>query len=66
LTQEELTRQIESSFQYAAPGEFKNIKEALQVVGSALRYLTNQCEDMATIEAPEVEERDGLPSKDTD
>jgi len=53
LTREELTQQIESAFQYAGPGKFSNIKEALQVVGSALRYLTNQCEDMDTVEVPE-------------
>ncbi len=59
MTQEELTRQIESSFQYAAPGKFKNTKEALQVVGSALRYLTNQCDDMDTIEVEEVDDERG-------
>lgn len=53
MKREELTQRIEQAFQYAAPGEFKNIKEALQVVGSALRYLTNQCEDMETVEVPE-------------
>jgi hypothetical protein len=58
LNQEEMTKQIESSFQYAGPGKFNNVKEALQVVGSALRYLANQCEDMDTIEVPEVDELD--------
>ena len=58
MTREELTKQIESSFQYAGPGKFNNIKEALQVLGSALRYLTNQCEDMDTVEVPEVNELD--------
>ena len=52
MNQEELTKKIESAFQYAAPGKFKNTKEALQVVASALRFLTNQCEGMDTIEAP--------------
>ncbi len=52
MTQEELTVKIEQAFQYAAPGKFKDIKQALQVVGSALRYLTNQCEDMDTVEVP--------------
>lgn len=52
MNQEELTKQIEHAFQYAAPGKFKNTKEALQVVASALRFLTNQCENMDTIEAP--------------
>jgi hypothetical protein len=52
LTQEELTQRIERTFQYAAPGNFKNIKEALVVLGSAMRYLTNQCEDMDTVEVP--------------
>ena len=28
----------------------------MQVVGSALRYLTNQCEDMQNVEVPEVDE----------
>jgi len=59
LTQEDLTKQIESAFQYAAPGKFNNIKEALQVVGSALRYLTNQCEDMDTIEVEEGDDERG-------
>ena len=58
MTQEELTKQIEQTYQYAAPGEFKNVKEALVVVGSALRYLTNQCEDMDTVEVPEVDDGD--------
>ncbi len=65
MNQEELTKQIENAFQYAAPGEFKNIKEALVVVGSALRYLTNQCEDMETVEVPEVDEGDGPPRETT-
>jgi hypothetical protein len=47
-----MTEKIENAYQYAAPGKFKNIKEALQVAASALRYLTNQCEDMETIEVP--------------
>jgi hypothetical protein len=53
LNREEMTVRIEQAFQYAGPGKFSNIKEALQVVGSALRYLVNQCEDMETVEVPE-------------
>lgn len=52
MNQEDLIAQIEQAYQYAAPGKFKDTKEALQVVGSALRYLTNQCEDMEVIEVP--------------
>ncbi len=52
MNQEEMTKQIEQSYQYSAPGKFNSIKEALQVVGSALRYLTNQCDDMDTVEVP--------------
>ena len=52
MKQEELTQRIEQAYQYASPGKFKNIKEALVVVGSALRYLTNQCEDMKHVEVP--------------
>jgi hypothetical protein len=63
LNREELTKQIESSFQYAGPGEFNSVKDALQVVGSALRYLTNQCDDMDTVEVPD---EDGPESTDTD
>ena len=54
-----MTVRIEQAFQYAGPGKFSNIKEALQVVGSALRYLVNQCEDMETVEVPEVNKGQG-------
>ncbi len=61
MKREELLKQIEQTFAYAAPGEFKDTKEALVVVGSALRYLVNQCEDMETVEVP-----DGPENKTTD
>ena len=56
MNREALTVLIEQAFQYAGPGKFSNTKEALQVVGSALRYLVNQCEDMETVEVPEVKD----------
>lgn len=54
LTRDRLLELIESHYQYAGPGQFENIKQALVVVGSALRYLTNQCEDMETVEVPDA------------
>jgi hypothetical protein len=54
LKKDRLLDLIESSYKHAGPGVFKDAKEALQVVGSALRYLTNQCDDMETREVPEA------------
>lgn len=58
MNRDRLLDLIESSYTHAGPGQFKNTKEALQVVGSALRYLTNQCEDMDTREVPERTDAD--------
>lgn len=54
MNKDRLLELIESSYQYAGPGKFNSVKDALQVVGSALRYLTNECDDMETVEVPDA------------
>ncbi len=58
MKRERLLDLIESHYKHAGPGQFENVKQALQVVGSALRYLTNECEDMDTREVPEEKDVD--------
>lgn len=56
MNRDKLLDMIEASYKHAGPGTFRNTKEALVVVGSALRYLTNQCEDMDDREVPELDD----------
>lgn len=58
MNRDKLLDLIEASYKHAGPGTFKNEKEALQVVGSALRYLTNRCDDMDTRDVPERTDAD--------
>lgn len=59
MTYDELLRQIEEHYKKAAPAKFESIGQALLVVASGLKYLTDQCEDKKG-------KKDGSENKDAD
>ena len=55
LTKDELLDQIDEAYNNAMPVSFSTVEDALKVAGSALKWLTDQCED-----------EDGPKDEDTD
>jgi hypothetical protein len=45
LKLDELLDQLDESYHNATTVNFTSVEDALKVAGSALRWLTNQCED---------------------
>jgi hypothetical protein len=56
---EQVQERIEEAFMAAEPGHFESVEVALAVAGSALKYLMNQCEDVARVaDEPETPNTD--------
>ncbi len=55
MNKDELLDQIDEAYNNAIPVSFSTVEDALKIAGSALKWLTDQCED-----------EDGPEAKDTD
>ncbi len=55
MNKDELLDRIDESYHNAAPVTFSTVEDALKVAGSALKWLTDQCEDE---DGPEAEDTD--------
>jgi len=55
LNKDELLDKIDEAYNNAVPVAFSTVEDALKVAGSALKWLTDQCEDE---DGSEVEDTD--------
>ncbi len=77
MNKDELLDRIDEAYNSALPVSFSTVEDALKVAGSALKWLTDQCEDeedearreackKLTMEGQALEKEDGPEAEATD